>query len=89
MAFPDEAREIIFPKGLGIRSSRPSMPSQVHVGNRSVSSANPPQETAAVATAAEGGLHSEAEQIEEQAQQSRSADEANLLNQNDDVADSK
>ncbi|HQX52838.1 MAG TPA: mechanosensitive ion channel [Planctomycetaceae bacterium] len=89
ISIPDEAREIIFPKGLDIRSSRPPMPSQVHVGNRSVSSANPPQETAAIATAAEGGLHSEAEQIEEQAQQSRSADEANLLNQNDDVADSK
>jgi len=89
ISIPDEAREIIFPRGLDIRSSRPQKHDEEHTVDRSMSSTPPSVETAAVATEAEGGLQSEANKIEEQAQQSRSTDEANLLNQNNDASDSK
>lgn len=70
---PDEAREIIFPKGLSIKL------------NNDLNQAIPLEdsiETSAVATDAEGELHSDAEKLKDQAQQSRSPEEGrNLLSE--------
>ncbi len=80
ISIPDEAREIIFPQGLDIRTIRPHEPIDVHEAALTPSPVPPQAVRAAIATASEGGLQSEAEKIEEQALQSRSADEASLLN---------
>ncbi|MEQ8672562.1 MAG: mechanosensitive ion channel family protein [Aggregatilineales bacterium] len=79
ISMPDEAREMIFPQGLPVEiisgssnglSSPPIAPRKIE----------PPVETDTVSTSAEGGLRSEADEIETQARQSRSPEAGeNLL----------
>lgn len=79
VSMPDEAREVIFPQGVAVHlvddRQRPEPPAQ-RAGAQEVSES--PAEEAQVE--AEGGLHSEAKQIEDQARQARSPEEGeNLL----------
>ena len=76
---PDEAREMIFPQGLPVEMI------QSEAGTSSVTTkaegSTPPIESDSVSTTAEGGLSSEAEEIESQARQSRTPESGeNLLN---------
>lgn len=72
ISMPDAAREIIFPEGVPLSHEEPERaPASV------ASSAAPDHDI--VATKAEGGLHSEAAVIEEQARRTRKPDEENLL----------
>ena len=82
---PDEAREVKFLNELDVRChERPTFQRNTATDKQSValpvSPTQPPPETDAVATDAEGGLKTEAINIEEQARLARPADEANLLN---------
>ncbi len=80
ISMPDEAREMIFPQGVPVHmipidaepeTAVPSQPEQ----------AAQPIESDTVSTVAEGGLRSEAEEIEAQARQSRTPEAGgNLLN---------
>ncbi len=77
ISMPDEAREVVFPAGVPVRmvgeTSSPSSPA-------SSVSAPPERETGEVASVAEGGLHSEADEILGQARSSRTPEAgANLL----------
>lgn len=80
---PDEAREVVFPKGVPVQISRNDVaPARAdednHVRTRRRRELNEePSEPAA--TNAEGGLVSEADEIENQARQSRGMDGENLL----------
>ncbi|MCY7378617.1 MAG: mechanosensitive ion channel [Gemmatimonadaceae bacterium] len=72
ISMPDAAREIIFPKGVPVTQ-------QPDVDPRGDLSPGPETDQEIVSTKAEGGLHSEASMIEEQARQSRKVGETNLL----------
>jgi small-conductance mechanosensitive channel len=79
VSMPDEAREVLFPEGVPVhlldhrRAGEAAVPS-----NSRRRAAEPRAESAAVE--AEGGLHSEAKQIEEQARLARNPEEGeNLL----------
>jgi len=77
VSLPDEAREVIFPDGVPVRMLD-GQEAAVD-GHRPKASTVPP-EPEAVSTEAEGGLHTEAGDIEEQARQSWSPDRGeNLL----------
>ncbi len=65
ISMPDEAREIIFPQGIPF-----AMPN-VDADHHTPTHQQYPPESVSVSTNAEGGLRSEAEEIETQAQQSR------------------
>lgn len=82
ISIPDEAREIIFPNGLDIRTQTMSAAKATTTTDSSQPSLTTSAETSVAVTEAEGGLRSEATQIEEQALQSRSVNEANLLTPN-------
>ncbi len=72
ISMPDAAREIIFPKGVPLSHEEPD-PAPANVA----SGATPDHDI--VATKAEGGLHSEAAVIEEQARRTRKPADENLL----------
>ncbi|MEZ6053590.1 MAG: mechanosensitive ion channel family protein [Planctomycetaceae bacterium] len=83
ISMPDEAREVIFPNDVPVRMLSYDTASGIGLPR---STTGPPEhvsrkaETDEVSTPAEGGLASEADEIREQARQSRTPDEgANLL----------
>jgi small-conductance mechanosensitive channel len=86
VSFPDEAREIIFPRGVPIHliegeshEARPSLASKQNGKQRSERSALPAEPSK---TEAEGGLKSDADLIERQAEQSdRIDDSENLISE--------
>jgi small-conductance mechanosensitive channel len=81
ISMPDEAREVIFPQGIPVTmlDGKPRETSGAMPGKRD-SAKSRHEELAAVSTAAEGGLSSEAGVIEEQARQARPLkDGENLL----------
>ncbi len=81
ISMPDEAREMIFPDGVPVRMVSVDTSDLADVDQRGASGAAPGAETGAVSTEGEGGLASEAEEIQEQARQSRTPEEGrNLLN---------
>ena len=74
ISMPDEAREIIFPKGLAVQMHDPEMEKQ------SFQEKFIPEEPLSVILENESGLHTEAENIKEQAEQARPPEEGkNLL----------
>jgi hypothetical protein len=75
---PDESREIIFPRGVPVQISRDE-PHRTARGRLSTATQPEPAETAPAATRAEGGLSSEAKEIEDQARQARKMEGGNLL----------
>lgn len=92
ISIPDEGREVKFLNELEIRwHGRPTVPKEfareqrIEVGPEAAVASQ--AETAAIATAAEGGLQSEAINIEEQARLSRPAEETNLLSPESEKAD--
>jgi small conductance mechanosensitive channel len=72
ISMPDTAREIIFPQGVPIVQNGGVRP-------RGDASSSPGTGQEVVSTKAEGGLHTEAPVIAEQARQSRKVGETNLL----------
>ncbi|MCA9025297.1 MAG: mechanosensitive ion channel [Planctomycetaceae bacterium] len=83
ISMPDEAREVIFPNDVPVRMLSDDTASGIGLPR---STTGPPEhvsrkaETDEVSTPAEGGLASEADEIREQARQSRTPDEgSNLL----------
>lgn len=78
ISMPDASREIVFPNGVPVSiQSEESTPTR----ERETAKLKPEADEGAVSSA-EGGLHSEANEIEQQARQSRSPDEgANLLDE--------
>lgn len=73
ISMPDEAREVIFPRGIGVTmASQASGAVQVEA---SAPAGGPDLRPEAVVTPAEGGLSSEADTLKEQAQQARQPDE--------------
>ena len=78
ISMPDEAREILFPEGIQVRMLAAQ---EGEVAAEPGARLPAPEESASVATHAEGGLHSDAGEIEEQARHSRPPEEGeNLLN---------
>ena len=77
ISMPDEAREMLFPQGVTVRL----MDTEGNGGATSLSTKPPiPHETHTISTGAEGGLSSEASEIEAQARHSRPPEEGeNLL----------
>ncbi len=79
ISMPDEARELVFPEGVPVHllQGGETGPAQ-HATERDKQSSR--QETDSVTTDSEGGLHSEAGEIEAQARKSRTPEEGrNLL----------
>lgn len=75
ISMPDEAREIIFPRGVPIEMLN------VDTDHHAPTYQQHPSESSSVSTNAEGNLRSEAEEIETQAQQARTPESGeNLLN---------
>ncbi|MEO5816367.1 MAG: mechanosensitive ion channel family protein [Gemmatimonadaceae bacterium] len=72
ISMPDSAREIIFPQGIPRAREAPD-----HAPVKAAPSAAPDHNV--ISTKAEGGLHSEAAVIEEQARRTRKPDEEDLL----------
>lgn len=80
ISMPDEAREMIFPDGVPVRMVSGEPTERADVDQPEPAGEAPGVETAAVATEGEGGLASEAEEIQQQARQSRTPEEGrNLL----------
>jgi hypothetical protein len=76
---PDGAREVIFPDGVPVRMLETSPTPQTEAP-QTMDRDKPVDEESDSVSDAEGGLHSEAEQIQEQARQSRPVEEGqNLL----------
>jgi small-conductance mechanosensitive channel len=80
ISMPDDAREVLFPHGVPLRMVE-SQAEATHDGGRHAPMPPAPvAEPEAVATAAEGDLRSEEQQIQEQARQARSPEGSeNLL----------
>jgi small-conductance mechanosensitive channel len=76
VTIPDEVREVIFPRGVPVQMVEAPKPSPPDANTASSASA-PPDEAASVA--AEGGLGTEARQIEEQASQAPASDASHDL----------
>jgi small conductance mechanosensitive channel len=80
ISMPDEARELIFPEGVPVRMIEPERPEK---GRTRPVHTKVPQalgESAMISTDGEGGLRSDAGEIQEQARQSRTPEEGqNLL----------
>lgn len=72
ISMPDSAREIIFPQGIPLSHEEPG-----RTAGSAATITVPDQNV--VSTKAEGGLHSEAAVIEEQARKTRKPDQENLL----------
>lgn len=81
ISMPDEARELIFPQGVPVQLVPIDAEQDTPAVRPTGQPAQPqPLEAETVATSAEGGLRSEAEEIESQARQSRTPEAgANLL----------
>jgi small-conductance mechanosensitive channel len=81
ISIPDEAREIIFPRGVHVTMEKPEDDGGVEENAHSAKKAAPVRGgSEAAATRAEGGLQSEAGMIREQARQAQPAEpEENLL----------
>jgi hypothetical protein len=78
---PAEAREMLFPEGIQVRMIEGEEDGR-EVAARPAAKPRAADESASVSTDAEGGLRSEAGEIEEQARRSRTPEEGeNLLNQ--------
>lgn len=79
ISIPDEAREMIFPDGVPVRMLEAPSSQQSEPTSPAAAAAQDPEEPESISEA-EGGLSSEAGQIQEQARQSRPAEEGqNLL----------
>jgi len=80
ISMPDEARELIFPNGVPVRIIEPEKLEERHPGSIQTRVFQALEESDRVSTDAEGGLRSEAGEIQEQARQSRTPEEGqNLL----------
>lgn len=81
ISMPDEAREVVFPKGVPVAMIDSKPEGSQRVGSmRSPDASAVPEEVDDVATKAEAGLSSEAGKLEEQARQAQPLDEGeNLL----------
>jgi small conductance mechanosensitive channel len=76
ISMPDEARELLFPEGVSVRLIEPEEA-------RPLPESKIPQEADTISTAAEGGLRSEADEIEKQLRHSRTPESGeNLLDTN-------
>jgi small conductance mechanosensitive channel len=85
ISMPDEARELIFPNGVPVRIIEPEKLEEGHPGSIQTKVPQAFEESARVSTDAEGGLRSEAGEIQEQARQSRTPEEGqNLLKPSSD-----
>lgn len=73
ISMPDEAREVIFPRGVPVTMLSSEAPSGGEAA--APAGARPEREPEALATPAEGGLSSEADMLEEQARHARQPDE--------------
>ena len=92
ITMPDESRELVFPEGVPVHLSGPGAGvsgesgeagEEAAKGERRARVAPPSDESDSVTTTSEGGLRSEADEIEGQARQSRTPEEGeNLLNDN-------
>ncbi len=88
IGIPDEAREVVFPKGVPVRMVPEA---EVELSNEAALEAKAAQRETTelsepVATRAEGGLNSEATEIKDQARQSRQIEGDNLLDRGNDGA---
>ena len=80
ISMPDEAREMIFPNGVPVQVINEKSETSTTVQSNVQKSTTPPNESSNVSTSAEGNLSSEAEEIQSQAQNSRSPESGeNLL----------
>ncbi len=80
ISMPDEAREMIFPQGVSVRLLEVDSAEKTGTAVPQPAAPRPPEESGPVSTEAEAGLSSEAEEIREQARQSRKLEEGeNLL----------
>lgn len=80
ISMPDEAREMIFPNGVPVRMLGEEAPAPAPARAAPAPAEAPVDEPAAVSTEGEGGLSSEALEIQQQARQSRTPEEGrNLL----------
>ena len=80
ISMPDEARETIFPQGVSVRLLRSDAIEERGAATPQPAISQPSEESGPVSTEAEAGLRSEAEEIQEQARQSRKPEEGeNLL----------
>jgi len=80
ISMPDEAREMIFPQGVSVRLLEPDGVEKAGAAAPEPAKPRPSDESGSVSTEAEAGLRSEAEEIQEQARQSRQPEEGeNLL----------
>lgn len=81
ISMPDEAREMIFPQGVPVEMIRANGDVQPAIAPPHA----PPHESDTVSTIAEGGLRSEAEEIENQARHARAPEQGeNLLKSDSD-----
>ncbi len=80
ISMPDEAREVIFPKGIPVTVLSTSSAEPQLAATAPAAAARADRTAEVVATAAEGGLSSEADTLDEQARQSKQPDTTeNLL----------
>lgn len=81
ISMPDEAREVVFPQEIPVRLlGQPGAEPPAEAGAVQGRTGGPVPESSQVATAAEGGLHTEAPEVQEQGRRSRSPEEGeNLL----------
>lgn len=87
ISMPDEAREMIFPQGVPVHIIEGKPATGQQPAQLSRIPTQPPIEDDTVSTSAEGGLRSEAQEIEQQAKKSRSPESGeNLLSPESDTA---
>ena len=80
ISMPDEAREVVFPQGIPVTVVHGTEKTDGVVPGKRASAESQPEQTNTASTPAEGGLHSEAGVIEEQARQIKPLkEEENLL----------
>jgi small conductance mechanosensitive channel len=80
ISMPDEAREMIFPQGVSVRLLEPDGVEKTGAASLEPTLPRLIEESGSVSTEAEAGLRSEAEEIQEQARQSRKPEDGeNLL----------
>lgn len=75
ISMPDEAREVIFPRGVPVTMLSGSPPAAHQAAGDQESPPRPQDAIDVVATPAEGGLSSEADTLDEQARQAKQPDE--------------
>lgn len=80
ISMPDDARETIFPQGISVRLLKSDGIEETGAATPQPAMPQPVEESGSVSTEAEAGLRSDAEEIQEQARQSRTPEEGeNLL----------